>query len=414
MKLKKIFAASLLLITNVATAQTTNEFANENIKTVEFRKTSTEMGMPVCTLGESLTLSFDVMDDPYHRLAYSIRHCNAAFEPDELDFYEFAEGFDSRSINNYRNSFNTHSVFTHYILDIPNEDVRLKISGNYLITIFDESNPDEVILQKKFMIAEPETRLKVDAQIERPFLAEYSITGQQVKVNVDNSRERISNAAGFLKVYVMQNGDVDHRHKLEYNFTDANNLRFHHNEGENIFDGGSEYLYFDAKDVNFKALGIDKIEFRNGMYHYSLTPHYPTDVSYSFQEDLNGQYYIKNDRGFDRDVESDYIEVDFRLKYPQLPDGDVYVFGALSNYSFGDSSNKMSYDSRERLYRCSMLLKQGLYNYTYIIKHTDGTLEYPDGSWYNTENNYLITVYNTDYTLQGDRLVWMGWVNTMK
>ena len=178
-------------------------------------------------------------------------------------------------------------------------------------------------------------------------------------------------------------------------------------------DGGSEYLYFDAKDVNFKALGIDKIEFRNGMYHYALTPHYPTDVSYSFQEDLNGQYYIKNDRGFDRDVESDYIEVDFRLKYPQLPDGDVYVFGALSNYSFGES-NKMSYDSGERFYRCSMLLKQGLYNYTYIIKHTDGTLEYPDGSWYNTENNYFIAVYNTDYTLHGDRLVWMGWVNTMK
>ena len=112
-------------------------------------------------------------------------------------------------------------------------------------------------------------------------------------------------------------------------------------------------------------------------------------------------------------MESDYIEVDFRLKYPPLPDGDVYVYGALSNYSLGNS-NKMSYDSGERLYHCTMLLKQGLYNFTYIIKHTDGTLEYPDGSWYNTENNYLITIYNTDYTLHGDRLVWMGWVNTMK
>lgn len=396
-----------------AAAQPAEENSADNIKTIEFRKTGAEMGLPICTLGESLTLSFDVINDNYHRLAYSIQHCNANFEPDELDFYEFADGFNNREINNYRNSFNTHSTFTHYIIDIPNNDVQLKISGNYIINIFDESNPDEIILQKKFMIAEPETLLKIDAQVERPFLSEYYITGQQVKVNIDNSRQRMSNPAGFLKAYVMQNGDINHRHSLEYNFTDAYNIRFHKNDGGNIFDGGNEFLYFDAKDVNFKALGIDKIEYLNGLYHYTLTTHYPTDVSYSFKEDLNGQYYIKNDRGFDRDLESDYIEVKFSIKYHPLPDGEMYVFGALTNYSFSET-NKMTYNSAENLYQCTMLLKQGLYNYTFVIKHSDGTLEYPDGSWYNTENNYLITIYNTDYTLRGDRLVWYGFVNTVR
>lgn len=396
-----------------AAAQPAEEYFANNIKTIEFRKIGAEMGLPICTLGESLTLSFDVINDNYQRLAYSIQHCNANFEPDEIDFYEFADGFNNREINNYRNSFNTHSTFTHYIIDIPNDDVQLKISGNYIVTIFDESNPDEIILQKKFMIAEPETLLKIDAQVERPFLSEYSITNQQVKVNIDNSRQRMSNPAGFLKAYVMQNGDINHRHQLEYNFTDAYNIRFHKNEGGNIFDGGNEYLYFDAKDVNFKALGIDKIEYLNGLYHYTLTTHYPTDVSYSFKEDLNGQYYIKNDRGFDRDLESDYIEVKFSIKYHPLPDGEMYVFGALTNYSFSEA-NKMTYNSAENLYQCTMLLKQGLYNYTFVIKHSDGTLEYPDGSWYNTENNYLITIYNTDYTLRGDRLVWYGFVNTVK
>lgn len=396
-----------------AAAQPAEEYFANNIKTIEFRKTRAEMGLPICTLGESLTLSFDVINDNYHRLAYSIQHCNANLEPDELDFYEFADGFNNREINNYRNSFNTHCTFTHYIIDIPNDDVQLKISGNYIINIFDESNPDEIILQKKFMIAEPETLLKIDAQVERPFLSEYSITNQQVKVNIDNSRQRMSNPAGFLKAYVMQNGDINHRHQLEYNFTDAYNIRFHKNDGGNIFDGGNEYLYFDAKDVNFKALGIDKIEYLNGLYHYTLTPHYPTDVSYSFKEDLNGQYYIKNDRGFDRDLESDYIEVKFSIKYHPLPDGEMYVFGALTNYGFSEA-NKMTYNSAENLYQCTMLLKQGLYNYTFVIKHSDGTTEYPDGSWYNTENNYLITIYNTDYTLRGDRLVWYGFVNTVK
>ena len=119
-----------------AAAQPAEEYSADNIKTIEFRKTGAEMGLPICTLGESLTLSFDVINDNYHRLAYSIQHCNANFEPDELDFYEFADGFNNREINNYRNSFNTHSTFTHYIIDISNDDVQLKISGNYIINIF--------------------------------------------------------------------------------------------------------------------------------------------------------------------------------------------------------------------------------------------------------------------------------------
>lgn len=414
MIVKKIIA--ILAVVSAAhnvSAQIAEEFAAQGVKTVEFRKTGAEMGMPLCSLGESLTLSFDVLNDPYRQLSYSIRHCNADFEPDDLDFYEFADGFDNRIIDKSKNSFNTHSLFTHYIIDIPNNDVQLKISGNYIIKIFDESDPEEIILQKKFMIAEPETLLAVEAQTERPFLAEHSVTHQQIKVSIDNRRQRMSNPTGFLKVYATQNSDINHRHKLEYNFADTYTLRYHQNEGGNIFPGGNEYLYFDAKDVNFKALGIDKIEYRNGLYNYQLSVHYPTEVSYSYQEDLNGQFYVKNDRGFDRDLESDYINVLFRLNYTPAEEGKMYVFGALSNYSFAEE-NLMTYNPAEGLYECTMLLKQGLYNYTFILLHNDGTMEYPDGSWYNTENNYLITIYNTDYANRGDRLVVFKIINTMK
>ncbi|MBO4244681.1 MAG: DUF5103 domain-containing protein [Bacteroidales bacterium] len=412
MKIKKLLAAAILAGITPSMAQTADEYQAQDVKTVEFRKTGTDLGMPICTLGESLTLSFDVLNDQY-QLAYSVQHCDADFAPDDLQFYEFADGFDNREIYDYKNSFNTHSVFTHYVVNIPNDDITLKISGNYIIKIYDRSDPENVILQKKFMVAEPETQLAIDIETERPFLAEYSITHQQIKANINNSRQRMSNPAGFLKVYVSQNGDINHRHHLEYNFTDAYNIRFHHNDGANLFYGGNEFLYFDAKDVNFKALGIDKIEYTGNRYRYILSVHSPTDVSYSFREDLDGQFYVKNDRGFNRDLESDYIEVVFRLKYPPLFDGKMYVSGELTNYSF-TAANQMTYNNVDNLYECTLLLKQGLYNYTFVIIHDDGTMEYPDGSWYNTENKYLITIYNTDYNNRGDRLMAYRIVNTMK
>ena len=414
MIIKKFLPLALVVSTTCSiTAQNSNEIIAQDVKTVEFRKTSADFGMPICTLGESLTLSFDIINDSYSSLEYKIRHCDANFEPDDLDFYEFADGFDQRTIDQINNSFNTHTVFTHYNLDIPNNDIQLKISGNYIITVYDPSSPDDVVLRKKFMIAEPETKLIVNASAERPFLAEYSINCQQVKVNINNSRERMSNAARYLAVYAAQNGDINHSHKLEYDFTDTYNIRYNKNDGESIFNGGGEFLYFDAKDINFKALGIDEIEYIGNRYRYLLSVYYPSESAYRYREDLNGQYYIKNDRGFNRDLESDYVEVVFRLKYPPLANGEMYVLGAFNNYAC-DQNSQMTYNYTNNLYQCSILLKQGLYNYTFVIKYPDGTFEYPDGSWYNTENNYLITIYDTNFAQRGNRLLYYTIINSMQ
>ncbi|MCQ2973368.1 MAG: DUF5103 domain-containing protein [Bacteroidales bacterium] len=407
-----IFLFLIFISFNISAQNAIKEYIGKDIKTVEFRKTETNFGLPICYLSESLTLSFDIINDNYSDLSYTIQHCDADFVPDDLDFYEFADGFDNRTADDFSSSFNTHSKFTHYKINIPNNDITLNISGNYIIKVYETSNPDNIILIKKFMICDNETQLMVDAEIERPFLAEYSIDCQQININIDNSKERISNPTKFMKVYVQQNGNINSRCELNHNYADTYNIRYNNNEGNNIFKGGCEYEFFDAKDKNFRSLGIDKIEFKNNLYSFDLTTYYPSYNSYSYKEDLNGQYYIKNDRGFDNELEADYINVNFKLKYDAFADGKIYVFGQLSNYELNEE-NLLQFNSETNLYECNMLLKQGLYNFTFINQHSDNSIEYLDGSWYNTENSYLITIYNTNYSYRGNRLIGYKIINSM-
>jgi hypothetical protein len=80
----------------------------------------------------------------------------------------------------------------------------------------------------------------------------------------------------------------------------------------------------------------------------------------------------------------------------------MYISGALNNWVFNDE-NLMTYDPGKAEYQCTMLLKQGWYNYEYIfIRDGDKTADPSlfEGNHYETENDYLVLVY---YRNPGDR-----------
>ena len=390
------------------------DFVKDGIKTARIRVDGADFGFPICQLSQVLRLDFDVLDDKYENLSYSIRHCNADFEPDDLSFNEFAEGFDERQIEDYQNSFNTHQSFTHYTLKIPNDDLRLLISGNYIVEVFEDSDRDNVVLRKKFMVYEDSDNSKISALVSKPFLLDYVFNYQQLKVSFLNDKLQISNPAKYLKVFAMQNTDFSSRKRLEISGFSHNTILYEKNSDENIFQGGSEFSFFDAKDVHFKALGIDDITFKSGIYNYKLTPFKPIEISYTYFEDLNGRYYIKNDKGFSLDLESDYVKVLFSLKYDPFADGEIYLYGELTDYLF-NSDSKLEFNSQTYLWEKELLLKQGLYNFQFVEKNkTTNQTKYLSGSWFNTENDYLITVYTTLLKDRGDRLIMYKVVNSVK
>ena len=138
---------------------------------------------------------------------------------------------------------------------------------------------------------------------------------------------------------------------------------------------------------------------------------------YFSKEDINGNFIIHRYDATEHQIEADYVNVTFVLKYDApLIDGEMYVFGSFVDNSF-NSSNKMYYDYTEKAYKCTMYLKQGYYNYNYAYlpnNKSQGEVWLVEGMQWETENNYNIYVYYRDTYNQYDRLIGFTGFNSIK
>jgi hypothetical protein len=92
------------------------------------------------------------------------------------------------------------------------------------------------------------------------------------------------------------------------------------------------------------------------------------------------------------------------------------VFGELSGNSVS-ASNEMTYDFDKQQYTASLYLKQGYYNYKYAYVDSErGQIDfsYAEGNYFETENEYLILVYQHSYDRDYDRLLGISVINQMR
>ena len=75
----------------------------------------------------------------------------------------------------------------------------------------------------------------------------------------------------------------------------------------------------------------------------------------------------------------------------------------------------MNYNDRNGTYEISLLLKQGFYNYKYVVVDKYGNLDegcFISGNFDETENNFLkVIAYYRDLGARYDRLIGMGEAN---
>ncbi|MBT8178251.1 MAG: DUF5103 domain-containing protein, partial [Eudoraea sp.] len=108
-----------------------------NIKTVIF-KGKTEDQFPIVKLGESLYLEFDDVLANEQDYYYKIVHCDYDWTPSALLKSQYLTGFYNQRIIDYGNSYTTLQPYSNYRLRTPNENVRLRVSGNYLLEIYNQ------------------------------------------------------------------------------------------------------------------------------------------------------------------------------------------------------------------------------------------------------------------------------------
>lgn len=356
--------------------------------------------------GHHVEISFDEFSHEYHRYIYRIEHCDAQWQPSKEIFEsDYLEGFNNQPIEDYEKSFNTTVLYTHYALRIPNEDITLKLSGNYKVTILnDEGNEPRPVIEACFSIVEP--GVSIGATISSNTDIDFNKSHQQVSFDINYSGIRVIDPIRELKTIVMQNRRTDNMViNPKPDIQTTNKIQFTHNRNL-IFPAGNEYHKFEILDVHQPSLNVDRTEWHDPHYHAVLYDD-RTARNYIYDEDQNGSFIVRNADDYDVSITSEYLFVHFTLKGPKLSGGQVFLNGEFTHNQFTDLY-EMKYNEIEKVYEGTVLLKQGYYNYNYLFvpqgSHT-GTTDGTDGNFYETENEYIILVYHRPSGGRYDKLV---------
>jgi hypothetical protein len=183
----------------------------------------------------------------------------------------------------------------------------------------------------------------------------------------------------------------------------SDGLKWEHNKAL-IFNGGNEYHKFELLDVYHPTMGVERVNWDGKEYHAYLWTDEPRP-SYIYDEDADGAYFIRNSDNTEIDYTAQYMTVHFRLKAPKQ-DGDVYLNGNWT-YDLFIPEYKMEWNSQDECYECSVQLKQGYYNYQYLVLGPDGVTipVTTEGNFFQTENKYQALVYYKGVGERTDRLV---------
>ena len=346
------------------------------------------LNRPVMTLGtdDRLVVGFDELSHNYHRLVCHLEHCEADWTTSE-DLFEsdWLEGFNDNPIEDYQNSINTTVLYTHYEFELPNDRCRLKMSGNYRLTITDEDEDDEPVMQVEFYVVEP--LMDVGLSVTTNTDIDHNVSHQQLGMTVNFGNLRVTNVEEQLYTVVMQNWRDDMvRHNVKPDFVSMKGLEWAHNR-QLIFDAGNEYHKFEVLNVSHATMGIDRIDWdgkRYQVYPFAATVrrNYLTDV------DADGAFCIRNSDRLKSDYTCDYVWVNYVLQAPY--EGDLYINGHWTT-SAEPEEYRMAYDEEHKAYYAQLMQKQGYYSYQFL--KANGHKAEAEGSFYQTENRYQVLIY---------------------
>lgn len=374
---------------------------NERIATLQVVAGNDWLSLPCVKLksDEVINVSFDDLTHTYHRYIYSLTHCEPDWsESTELFTSDYISGFSSDiTIDDYEESINTNTLYLHYSIQIPNEQCKIMMSGNYRLDVIDDDTRD-TMFSARFFVYEPIVNLT--ATVTDNTDIDVRSVHQQLSFTMNYPKTLgVTDVRTQFKVAVMQNRREDNMvwcppaPIVRQGVAEWTHVR------QLIFPAGNEYHKFEFLDPHRNSMGVDSVRWDGENYHVHLFHDYPRRA-YVYDEDANGAFLIRNSDNIDNDFTTDYSIVHFCLDTPRLP-GEVYLDGQWTNNSLSEKY-KMEYDDEKSCYQLALPLKYGYYSYQYLLVEDSPSTQRTvapsltaktEGDFYQTENKYNILVY---------------------
>lgn len=376
----------------------------EEIKTVQLYPNTGNsrdvLESPIAPLNQNtLTLEFDDLVESHEDYRVMLIHCNSDWTKSKLKPLDYLSVYNEFMITNFEYSVDTKIGYIHYAFKVPN----VKISGNYLLVAYRGSDTKDIILSKRFMIYERNVginilsnrigltsvdrgRQKVDFEVS---YGQFEILNPQDQVNVViRQNQRWDNAMTNIQPQFVKEG----QQLLEYRFFDR----------ESNFYAGNEYRFFDLRSLRYPGQNVLKVDLSTyPNTAYIMNERGRGTQAYAQYDDINGDYYIQNTDTGDGQVQSDYVNVVFNLQLDSQFESDVYVVGKMNNY---DPRSKML-NMGNGQFKYETILKQGFYNYQYLVKGAESNSNLVEGDHFETENRYEILIYFQPLNLPAEILI---------
>lgn len=376
-----------------------DQYFTDMVETVQLYPQGDILGDPFLVLGDrnsKLVLSFDGFGEEYFQLEYTLIHCDADWNVSDLMPIEYIEGYTEAYINDYQYSINTKQAYIHYRQIIPDNNMNIIKSGNYILKVYPEDEPDKPIFIKRLMVIDPKTT--IGGMVSRTSDPSIRKTHQEVDFQVNFSNLGSMFPSKEIRVFVRQNGRWDNMIQDIQPLSIANGVMdFNLDDKSNVFPGLNTFRYFDFTSQKYNSEYIDRIDVSGDIDKIFLLPdNVRRNQEYIADPDFHGAYYIESKDWANSRVESEYSDVFFRLNYHvPLLDGEVYILGELTNWNI-TPYNKMIYNYETKAYETTLYLKQGYYSYLYAFLPTDSKtadIAFFEGSHYETQNYYYVFVY---------------------
>lgn len=415
-KIAFLFVANVMILSLSAEENQVfhNDVNDKYIQSVKIHHSNWELSWPYYELYSDmrLSLTFDDLRDEPRNFEYRIVHCNQNWEKSNLFYSDYMDGFECNPLEDYEMSINTFIPYSHYELELPNQDVEFRVSGNYVVIVYDTENPDVPVLTRRFFVVEKE--IGITAEVKQPVMGLYKNLGHDVRFSLHTNSLAFNDIFNDLDVCVMQNNQWDGvQCNLQPDFIQDDKVVFNRDD-QAVFKASNEYRMLNMRNLKFTNDKMAVIQFDDP--NYFITLHQDKDgqfMQYLDRDDFNGHYVISNKDGWEAATDADYVHVFFQIPARRdLSPGTVHIYGELTNWKC-DENNKMLYNPETGMYEKELLLKQGAYSYRYVLKQ-DGKVDHMrfEGSHWETENDYLIFVYYHDVRLGADRILGFDVVNS--
>ncbi|WP_313373626.1 type IX secretion system plug protein domain-containing protein [Chishuiella sp.] len=415
----KIYTIIFYFIASIVFSQYNEIQPPDNIKSLQIFNPQSNDNTPIIRLNsdEYLIFLFDDINAGYKRYQYTIEHRNADWSESGAFQSEYFNGVNYDYARVYKNSFNTYQRYTNYQIQFPNQQMNVKLPGNYILKVYLD-NQDKPLFTQRFAIYEQ--LVDVDMLVSRFNNPTNPELNQRLQINVISSTQNLTEVPDGAKLFLMKNNNWKESYFVDRpTFSRSNQLTY--NNPDILFPGGSEYNWFDNKNLGVASMTTEKTFRKDSVYHTVLHPDIPKkNFVYDDYPDINGNFYIRSIRygnEYAANSEADYSWVYFALDTFDDQNGLYvpYVVGAFNNWTIDEKSKLKKDDSG--LWVTELFLKQGYYNYQYVAKNTKtGKIDptYVSGSFWQAENQYQALFYYHPWGKRYDVLMGVGTGNSRR